>query len=197
MCVQVLSSDTNDISEMLDFNLNIQTNLKHSELVLPLPSPVSDIGAPLEKFRHTDEILTRQGGMHFYISTLPPNHSAITIWKLQDFHCKELDQLSWYKVNWIYRTNVELENKCRKQMQCVQLWRTQFLPTHTKLFHLHCLFALFFKLGQNFWPREGQWLIYLHTLPKELLCVFHNWRCRNFFHHKDTFVCFFLTPSDK
>ena len=51
MCVQVLSSvavtsDTNDISEMLDFNLNIQTNLRHSELLLPFPSLVSDIGAP-------------------------------------------------------------------------------------------------------------------------------------------------------
>ena len=79
---------------MLDFNLNIQTNLRHSEPVLPLPSPVSDIGAPLEKFRHTDEILTRQGGMHFYISTLPPPTTQV----LQFENYKIFTASSWINV---------------------------------------------------------------------------------------------------
>ena len=50
-----------------------------------LPSPVSDIGAPLEKFRHTDQILTRQG-VHFYIYQIQNTSSRIHIKTILHFN---------------------------------------------------------------------------------------------------------------
>ena len=50
-----------------------------------LPSPVSDIGAPLEKFRHTDQILTRQG-VHFYNYQIQNTSSRIHIKTILHFN---------------------------------------------------------------------------------------------------------------
>ena len=77
--------------------------------------------------------------------------------------------MSWLKaIGFIYRTKVELENKCNV---CNFLKRRTPLLSNTTNIVLLLLFQTGSELLAN-----GRWLIYLHTFPKELLCVFHNWR---------------------